>query len=79
MHRYIRNGEEYIRIANAPARILKLGKIKVNLQDLFKDKVLNELTNAVINDNSALFVDDFTPKISNSICEYFKARPREES
>lgn len=70
MQRFYKNGEEYIRIANAPNRVLRLGKIKVNLQDLFKDKVLNELTNAVINDNASLFIDDFIPKVSNSICKY---------
>lgn len=69
MQRYTKSGEEYMKIVNAPAKVLKLGKIKVNLQDLFKDKVLNEVTNAVINQNPYLFVDDFTPKISNSICE----------
>lgn len=69
MQRYVRNGEEYMKIASAPSKVLKLGKIKVNLQDLFNDKVLNEVTNTVINQNPYLFVDDFTPKISSSICE----------
>lgn len=69
MQHYIKNGEEYIRIMNVPNRILKLGKIKVNLQDLFKDKILNDLTNVIVNENTGLFIDDFVPKVSGSLCE----------
>lgn len=69
MQRYTKNGEEYMKISQAPSKVLKLGKIKINLQDLFKDKILNDVTNTLINQNPYLFVDDFTPKISNSICE----------
>lgn len=69
MQRFTKNGEEFIRIANAPNRVLKLGKIKVNLQDLFKDSALNDITNAIINENSYLFVDDLIPRVSASICK----------
>lgn len=65
----MKNGEEYVKFENVQVQI-KLSGFKINIKDLFKgDKVLNDVTNAIINQNIHNFITDIEPRIQASIGE----------
>lgn len=66
---YIKNGEEYMKFDKVQAQ-LKMSGFKITIKDLFKgDKVLNDVTNAIINQNIGNFITDIEPRIQSSIGE----------
>lgn len=73
MAHYWKNGEDYIRFSSTPTRVNKIGKFKIQISDFFKtDKLLNDVTEALINENVHLFLDDIVPKIEKTVCKELK-------
>lgn len=65
--KYVKNGEEYVKFSNVQAQI-KLSGYKIAVKDLFKgEKVLTDVTNAIINQNIHNFISDIEPSIQASI------------
>lgn len=65
----MKDGEEYVKFVKVQAQI-KMNGFKITIKDLFKgDKVLNDVTNAIINQNIHNFIADIEPRIQASIGE----------
>lgn len=63
----MKGNEEYVKFSEAPT-LIKLGKLQIKMQDLFKgDKVLSEVGDAIINQNIDNFIVEIEPKVQQSI------------
>ncbi|KAG5682318.1 hypothetical protein PVAND_011677 [Polypedilum vanderplanki] len=63
---YTQAGVEYMKIAKIETKV-QVPKITFQLHNLFKDKVLNDVSNNLVNDNIHLFIDDIEAKIQSSL------------
>lgn len=64
--KYIKNGVEYIKFINVDTKV-KLGKFTIKLQNLFKDKLLADVGDTIINENLPSFLPEIEPKIEESV------------
>lgn len=58
-----------MRFTKAETKV-KIGDTKMILYDLFKDKILNDVGQRIVNENLPMFHSDFEPKIEKSIGKY---------
>lgn len=70
--RYNKDGQQYMRVKRLVVKI-QIEKGQFDMKDLFNgDKVLSQVGNQFINDNSRLFLDELTPGLERSLSETFK-------
>lgn len=65
-----KNGVEYKNITRVPANV-KINNLVLKIHDLFKDKVLNDVGERLVNQNLDMFMPEIEKSVSNSICKFF--------
>lgn len=66
-----KNGAEYVKFDNLVMKVT-VGAAKFHLENLFNgDRTLGEIGNAVINENSQLFVEELIPGFEKSLSKTF--------
>ncbi|CAG9805491.1 unnamed protein product [Chironomus riparius] len=61
-----RDGVEYKNVTKVPA-IVKIDKLVLKIHDLFKDKVLNDVGERLVNQNLDMFLPEIEKSVSNSL------------
>ena len=65
-----RDGVEYKNVTRVPA-VVKIDKLVLKIHNLFKDKVLNDVGERLVNQNLDMFLPEIEKSVSNSICKIF--------
>ncbi|XP_070493725.1 uncharacterized protein [Chironomus tepperi] len=65
-----RDGVEYKNVTRVPA-VVKIDNLVLKIHDLFKDKVLNDVGERLVNQNLNLFLPEIEKSVSNSLCKNF--------
>nr|XP_031842130.1 protein takeout-like isoform X2 [Nomia melanderi] len=67
----LRGGETYLNFEKMKIKI-KIGKSNLHLSNLFReDSILGTASNELLNNNSALLIDEITPVLETSLAELF--------
>lgn len=64
---FFKDGVEYKNVTRVPA-VVKLDNLVLKIHDLFRDKVLNDVGERLVNQNIDMFLPEIEKSVSNSIC-----------
>ncbi|XP_017780964.1 PREDICTED: protein takeout-like [Nicrophorus vespilloides] len=68
-NKIMQNGEEYLKFDKMKLNV-RLGAAQLRLENLFNgDKFLGDATNAIVNDNIDIFINEIKPSLENALSE----------